>query len=226
MTGITFNSSYQTGGAVDPWTISGVVLPAGELLFAIGWYNTAGSAQRTIAGISHPALSGAGLVTTQDLQSARAFYSEDVVLSLELWRGQSNGGTGDLIVDASDTMASPALAIYTAQQLGDALTLGVGQAPSGTTINCAASHSSAVVGVGCAYTRAGSAADITVSPWTRDALAAIGTNSRFASASSSSTQGGTITFSSDVALTAGLGMIVLFGAGGQPGLAGTIAALW
>lgn len=219
MASLTYDSSYGTSTAEDPWVITNAVLPAGDLLFCLGWYRSSGSAQRTIASMTHTALSSAALVTTQDSQNAIAFYSEDVVVGLELWRGTSTGGTADLTIDFNGgTVWSPTLAIFVAQDIRDALTLGTANMASGTSLNVSASHSRAQVGIAFAYARAGSAFDMATSPWTRDVLVSGGSQNKMAVAHSDSTQGGTVTFNSDVALTTGLGMVILFGPSAKGGM--------
>ncbi len=223
MAGFALHSSESSSSSQTTWTIPGKTLPAGTLYVAVGWYRSAGSAQRTLNSIAHTAITSAAVVTTDDNQTARLFFDDpDRVVGLELWKVESDGGTGDLVLTFSASVWSPAIAIYTASDVDTALTLATGtQSGSqgdGKSVSATASDGSAQFGLAFAYASVtNDTATLSSSPWSTGLVAlAPSSYRRFAAVADNATTGAAQSFSVSPGtagtIDAGAAMEVLFGA--------------
>ncbi|HFD14699.1 MAG TPA: hypothetical protein ENJ38_00145, partial [Rhodospirillales bacterium] len=178
--------TYFGSSSVSSITISNLAMPAGRVLILIGI--TRDATDRSLSGVSHPALSN---VTTQG--NTRAFNS-GTSRSSEVWivTADSDGSSGDLTITWSGTVWSQVVRVLDVTAVGNLLTIGWSTLESNAaSFTVTASDAGAKHGVVFAngrVTQSGGTLD--VSPWSTDKLEqGAGTNYRGISATDANTTG-------------------------------------
>ncbi len=203
--------TYFGSSSVSSITISNLAMPAGRVLILIGI--TRDSTDRSLSGVSHPALSN---IVTQG--NTRA-YNATTARSSEVWivTADSDGSSGDLTITWSGTVWSQIVRVLDVTAVGNLLTIGWSTLESNAaSFTVTASDAGAKHGVVFAngrVTQSGGTLD--VSPWSTDKLEqGAGTNYRGISATDANTTGAQQTVSvSSGNITVAVAAEILFAAG-------------
>ena len=213
---LAHHATYSIKTTVTTWTITGVSLPAGRYLLCIGGHRATGGAQRTVSSITHPAITSASLVQTDQAtpELARTWYQgtyRDVYL--EVWEVVSSGGTGDLVITWSANVYSSAVEIYQSDGVGPCIKIGfAAQDENSSDIVTSVTDPGAQFGLSPLYAfLTSSSGTISVSPWsTGYSISSTTANPRGAAVVNNSTTGTTVTWSNTVWWSPGVAGILLF----------------